>query len=66
MRENGTLTWLISDHLGSTSVTADASGNLVSSLGYTAFGEVRAAGGSTSKDNRYTGYYVEPELSLLF
>jgi len=41
MRENGTLTWLLSDHLGSTSVTADASGNLVSSLRYTAFGEVR-------------------------
>ncbi len=36
-----TLTWLLSDHLGGTSVMADASGNLVGSLRYTAFGEVR-------------------------
>lgn len=66
MRENSTLTWLISDHLGSTSVTADANRNLLSSLCYTAFGELRAASGTTSKENRYTGHYVEAELSLLF
>jgi len=32
MQENGTLTFLLSDHLGSTSVTTDASGSLVSSM----------------------------------
>ena len=47
MRENGMLTWLLTDHLGSTTATANASGNLVSSLRYTAFGEVRDAGGTT-------------------
>ncbi len=41
LRKNGTLTWLLTDHLGSTSVSVNASGNLVSSLRYTAFGEVR-------------------------
>ncbi|MHB0965030.1 MAG: hypothetical protein ACYC36_01125 [Bellilinea sp.] len=29
LRKNGTLTWLLTDHLGSTSVTVNASGNLV-------------------------------------
>ncbi len=43
MREKGTLTWLLSDHLGGTTVTADASGNLLNSLRYSAFGELRAA-----------------------
>jgi len=43
LRENGTLTWLISDHLGSTSGTADAGGNLLSSLRYSAFGKTRYA-----------------------
>ncbi|TDA63384.1 MAG: hypothetical protein D9V45_14650 [Chloroflexi bacterium] len=29
LRKNGTLTWLLTDHLGSTSVTVNASGNPV-------------------------------------
>ncbi|HBA92108.1 MAG TPA: hypothetical protein DCZ08_10310, partial [Anaerolineaceae bacterium] len=66
MRENGTLTWLISDQLGSTSVTANASGNLLSSLRYTAFGEVRAASGTTSTDYRYTGQRNEAEIGLYY
>ena len=41
MRENGTLTWLLSDNLGSTSTTADASGSLLDLVKYTAFGEMR-------------------------
>ncbi len=66
MRENGVLTWLLSDHLGSTTVTANANGNLLSSLRYTAFGEVRAAGGTTATDYRYTGQREEAELGLYF
>ncbi|HWR64713.1 MAG TPA: RHS repeat-associated core domain-containing protein [Bellilinea sp.] len=66
MRENGTLTWLLTDHLGSTSVTTDASGNLLSSLRYTAFGEVRAAGGTTTTDYRYTGQRIEAEIGLYY
>jgi len=64
MRENGTLTWLLSDHLGSTSVVADANGNLLSSLHYTAFGEVRAASGNTSTDYRYTGQRRDSYINL--
>ncbi|HBA92113.1 MAG TPA: hypothetical protein DCZ08_10335 [Anaerolineaceae bacterium] len=66
MRENGTLTWLLTDHLGSTSVTANASGNLVSSLRYTAFGEVRTASGTTATDYRYTGQRSEAEIGLYY
>ncbi len=55
MREYGTLTWLLTEHLGSTGVSANASSNLVGSLRYTAFGEVWAASGTTATDYRYTG-----------
>jgi RHS repeat-associated protein len=64
MRENGILTWLLSDHLGSTSVTADANGNLLNSLRYTAFGEVRAANGATGTDYRYTGQRRDSYINL--
>ena len=66
LRKNGTLTWLISDHLGGTTVTADANGNLLSSLRYTAFGEIRAASGTTATDYRYTGQRSEAEIGLYY
>jgi hypothetical protein len=64
MRENGTLTWLIADHLGSTSVTVDASGMLLSSLKYNAFGELRS--GTAATDYLYTGQRQEAEIGLYF
>jgi hypothetical protein len=64
MRENGTLTWLIADHLGSTSLTVDASGTLLSSLKYTAFGELRS--GTAATDYLYTGQRQEAEIGLYF
>jgi len=36
MRSNGTLNYLIGDHLGSTSLVTDASGNVVTSQRYKA------------------------------
>ncbi len=36
MRENGTITWLLSDNLGSTSTTAAADGSLLDTVKYTA------------------------------
>jgi len=69
-------TWLLSDHLGSTSVTADATGrglcipersereNLLSSLYYTAFGEIRT--GSSFTDYQYTGQRNEEETGLYY
>ena len=64
--ENGTLTWILTDHLGGTTVTADASGNLLSSLRYSAFGELRATSGTTSTDYRYTGQRSEAEIGLYY
>ena len=50
-------TFLLSDHLGSTSLATNASGNVVSELRYTAWGEVRYAAGATPTDYTYTGQY---------
>ena len=65
LRENGTITWLLSDHLGSTSGTVSAVGVLVSTMKYTAFGETRGTGSSTT-DYRYTGQREEEEIGLYF
>ncbi|OJX39882.1 MAG: hypothetical protein BGO78_13995 [Chloroflexi bacterium 44-23] len=65
VRENGTLSWLLSDHLGSTSGTVNAAGALVSTMKYTAFGETRGTGSSTT-DYRYTGQREEEEIGLYF
>jgi len=65
LRENGTITWLLSDHLGSTSGTVNAAGALVSTMKYTAFGETRGTGSSTT-DYRYTGQREEEEIGLYF
>jgi len=65
LRDNGTLSWLLSDHLGSTSGTVNAVGVLVSTMKYTAFGETRGTG-SSSTDYRYTGQREEEEIGLYF
>lgn len=64
MRENGVITWLLSDHLGSTSVTADGAGTLLTSLKYTAYGEIRT--GSSLTDYQYTGQRNEAEIGLYY
>ncbi len=64
MRENGTITWLLSDNLGSTSTTAAADGSLLDSVKYTAFGEIRD--GTTATDYRYTGQRDEFEIGLYY
>lgn len=53
LREDEAITWLLSDHLSSTSVTVDVTGNLLTSLKYTAFGELRT--GTSTTDYQYTG-----------
>ena len=53
MRVDGELTWLLSDHLGSTSVTANADGTFQSETKYTAFGETRSTTGDTPTDYLY-------------
>ena len=72
MRENGTLYWLLERsgircanslniceanvHLGSTSMTATANGEIFSEVRYSAFGEVRFSTNSTPTDYLYTGH----------
>jgi RHS repeat-associated protein len=64
--ETDTLNWLLSDHLGSTSVTADESGVYYSELRYSSYGEVRYSDNTTPTDRRYTGQRVESELGLYY
>jgi hypothetical protein len=52
LRVDEAITWLLSDHLSSTSVTVDATGNAISMLKYTAYGELRT--GTSTTDYQYT------------
>ena len=51
------LNYLIGDHLGSTSLMTDASGNVVSRQQYKAWGETRSTSGSEMTKYQYTGQY---------
>lgn len=59
MNDNGTLKYLLGDHLGSTSITADASGNKLGELRYKAWGETRYTWGTTPTSFRFTGQRSE-------
>jgi RHS repeat-associated protein len=58
------LTWLLGDHLGSTSVTANADGTLASAQTYTAWGTTRS--GTLPTDRQYTGQISESQLGIYF
>jgi RHS repeat-associated protein len=67
MRTNGTLNYLLGDHLGSTSLTTNASGQVVSELRYTAWGEVRHASGNTPTKYSFTGQFsYVSDFGLMF
>lgn len=53
MRVGGAVSFLMVDHLGSTSLSTDASGAVTSQQWYTAWGEVRYATGSLPTDYTY-------------
>ncbi len=68
------INWL-GDHLGSNSLTTDASGNVISELRYTAWGDVRYNSGVTPTDYTlrqaqgiaYTGQYSHTaDFGLMF
>ncbi len=59
MRENGVLYYLHSDHLGSTSLTTDESGNVAAAQKYLPYGEVRWVTGTLPTDLTYTGQRQE-------
>jgi hypothetical protein len=56
--------WILTDHLGSTSIVADEDGSLVSQVKYTAFGEIRAVSGDVPTDYKYTGQLEQAEIGL--
>jgi len=58
MRKDGTLTYLLADHLGSSSISTDASGNRTSELRYKAWGETRFSFGSMPTKYTFTGQYA--------
>jgi RHS repeat-associated protein len=67
MRTNGNLFYLLGDHLGSTSLTTDANGIVVSEMRYKAWGETRYASGTTPTQYQYTGQYsYTAEFGLYF
>ena len=67
MRQGDDLHYLLSDHLGSTSLTTDASGDVVSEMRYTAWGGVRYESGTTPTEYTYTGQYSNvPDFGLMY
>ena len=69
-----TVEYLLGDHLGSTSITTDSSGNKVSEMRYNPWGEIRAswtAGTSTTPAYKllnytFTGQYSDSYINLLW
>jgi RHS repeat-associated protein/uncharacterized repeat protein (TIGR01451 family) len=55
MRVDGTLYYVLKDHLGSASVVTDASGNIVGEQRYYPFGETRWTSGTMLTDKLFTG-----------
>jgi RHS repeat-associated protein len=67
LNDNGTLYWLLGDHLGSTSITANSSGGLFAELRYKPWGEERHTNGVTTPTRRqYTGQIKDAEIGLYF
>ncbi|NOH04076.1 MAG: hypothetical protein HND47_19960 [Chloroflexi bacterium] len=66
MRKDGVLYYLLSDHLGSTSIVTDASGIVVSQTKYKAWGEVRYSSGASPTQYTYTGQYSDSYINLLW
>jgi RHS repeat-associated protein len=57
MRQNGTLSYLLGDHLGSTSIVIDAAGNVINQTQYKAWGKERYSSGTRPTNYGYTGQY---------
>ena len=58
--------YLLSDHLGSTSITMDEDGNKVAELRYTPWGEARYTWGIQVTDYKFTGQRNENTFGLYF
>ena len=67
MRKDTTLYYLLSDHLGSTSIVTDAAGTVISQTRYKAWGEVRHQSGVTPTEYGFTGQFSHTaDFGLMF
>jgi RHS repeat-associated protein len=66
MRTGGQIYYLLSDHLGSTNVTANSSGAQISKLLYKPWGETRFTSGTTPTTWRFTGQREDATIGLYF
>jgi RHS repeat-associated protein len=67
MRQAGLIYYPLTDHLGSTTLTTDGSGAVVSELRYTAWGKTRFTSGSTLTKYQFTGQYSnEPDFGRMY
>jgi RHS repeat-associated protein len=66
VRTGGTLSFLLGDHIGSSSVTTDANGVQTASALYKAFGETRYTLGNLGTDYKFTGQREEAALGIYF
>jgi RHS repeat-associated protein len=66
MNDNGTMKYLLTDHLGSTIAVADSAGTLLEQTRYLPFGSVRDDSGTvTSTDKTFTGQRSLPATGLM-
>jgi RHS repeat-associated protein len=66
VRTGGTLSDLLGDHIGSSSVTTDANGVKTAAALYKAFGETRFSAGNLGTDYKFTGQREEASLGIYF
>jgi hypothetical protein len=66
VRTGTTLSYLLSDHIGSSSVTTNANGVKTASALYKAFGETRFSAGNLGTDYKFTGQREEASLGIYF
>ena len=66
MRTNGTLNYLLGDHLGSTSLITDSAGTKTNEQQYKAWGETRYTFGSEKTRYTYTGQFSDSYINLLW
>jgi RHS repeat-associated protein len=66
MRQGAMFYYFLADHLGSTSLTLDASGNKIGEMKYYPYGETRYVSGTLGTDRHFTSQREESGLGSLY
>jgi RHS repeat-associated protein len=66
VRVGNTLSYVLTDHLGSSSVTLDDGGGVVGELRYYAYGETRVSSGTTPTERLYSGQLQDDDIGLYY